>query len=174
MFKGSATLVLSTLLLACSSQDSQQLNVTVAAHDAALREMPRDFYRPGLGDLMHALQLRHAKLWFAGSASNWELAAFELEEIQENLERVTRWHADNKEVPVPASIKAYMRDGAYALDQSIRRRNAAEFTNAFDKLTQGCNGCHVTAKHGFIVIRRPTLDPVGNQMWTPNDATSVR
>ena len=170
MFKRTTTLVLSTLLLACSAQDSQQLSVTVASHDAALREMPRDFYEPGLGDLMHALQLRHAKLWFAGSADNWELAAFELEEIQENLARVTRWHADNKEIPVPASIKAHMHDGAYALDQSVRRRNAAEFNTAFDRLTQGCNGCHVAAKHGFIVIRRPTLDPVGNQSWTATSA----
>jgi hypothetical protein len=31
-------------------------------------------YEPGLGEFMTATQLRHAKLWFAGKNSNWDLA----------------------------------------------------------------------------------------------------
>ena len=166
----SLLLLTSTLLLACSSQD-QQLNTTVAAHDAALREMPRDFYEPGLGDLMNSLQLRHAKLWFAGNAGNWDLAAFELEEIHESLARVSRWHADDATLPMQALIKAHTQPGNYALDQSIRQRNAASFTVAFDRLTQGCNACHRAANHEFIVIQRPAIDVVGNQAWTSGTST---
>jgi hypothetical protein len=33
---------------------------------------------PRLGDIMNAVQSRHMKLWFAGKALNWELAAYEL------------------------------------------------------------------------------------------------
>jgi hypothetical protein len=151
---------------ACSSQtDTQRISATIASHEAVLQELPRDFYKPGLGDQMHAVQLRHAKLWFAGSAENWDLAAFELEEINETLERIARWHADNKEVPMPSSIKAYTQVGRYALDQSIRQRDAPNFPAAFDQLTEGCNECHRAAHHGFIVIQRPTQDPVGNQSW---------
>jgi hypothetical protein len=40
-------------------------------------------YVPGLGEFMSATQVRHAKLWFAGDAKNWELASFELDEITE-------------------------------------------------------------------------------------------
>ena len=158
----------SSLVIACTPHDAQQLDAKVAAHDSMLQDIPRDFYEPGLGDLMHALQLRHAKLWFAGQAENWDLAEFELEEIRENLDRVTRWHADNEDIPLPAAMKAYTKEGVYALDQSIRKRDASTFVLGFDALTQGCNGCHETAKHGFIVIRRPTIDPVGNQTWTPS------
>ena len=167
----SVTIVVACSLLLACARDAPRLDTTVAAHDAALREMPRDFYEPGLGDLMNALQLRHAKLWFAGQADNWDLAAFELEEIQENLARVTRWHADNDSIPMAALIKAHTHPGSYALDQSIRQRDAASFVTAFDRLTQGCNDCHRAANHGFIVIRRPTIDVVGNQSWTPNTST---
>jgi hypothetical protein len=170
----SARLCLVALLVVagCSPQD-RTLQTSVAAHDAVLREMPRDFYRPGLGDQMHALQLRHAKLWFAGRAENWQLAAFELEEIGESLDRVGRWHAENEPIPITAAIKAYMRRGRYAVDQSIRQRNPDAFPKAFDELTYGCNSCHRAAKHEFIVIQRPNSDPVGNQRWQGNDARSA-
>jgi hypothetical protein len=153
----------------CSPQD-QTLQTTVTAHDAVLRELPRDFYRPGLGDQMHALQLRHAKLWFAGRAENWQLAAFELEEIGESLDRIGRWHADNEQIPIAAAIKAHMQRGRYAVDQSIRKRDPAAFPAAFDELTNGCNSCHLAAEHGFIVLQRPNSDPVGNQRWQKDDA----
>jgi hypothetical protein len=35
-----------------------------------------------LSDLMIALQLQHIKLWFAGKFSNWDLANYELRQIQ--------------------------------------------------------------------------------------------
>src|ERR1700737_4195705 len=42
-------------------------------------------YVPRLGDLMSAIQLRHMKLWFAGKALNWELAAYELRQLDTGL-----------------------------------------------------------------------------------------
>ena len=149
----------------CESRNDSQLATSVAAHDAALRELPRDFYRPGLGDLMHSLQLRHAKLWFAGAAHNWALAAFESHELHENFDRVARWHGDNEDIPMAAALKAYMQSSHYTLDQSIAKQDRAAFDTAFDRFTAGCNQCHQAAKHAFIVIRRPMVDPVGNQDW---------
>jgi hypothetical protein len=153
-------------VLACAPRPNTETTATLAAHEAVLQELPRDFYEPGLGDLMHALQLRHAKLWFAAREGNWELAAFELHEIHESLDRVARWHADSDDIPMAPSIKAYMQPGRYALDQSIRQRDSTKFAPAFDRLTQRCNECHQAAKHSFIVIRRPVSDPVGNQSWS--------
>ena len=40
---------------------------------------PNEAYTPGLGDFMGQIQMRHAKLWFAGKAKNWQLAAYELD-----------------------------------------------------------------------------------------------
>jgi hypothetical protein len=42
-------------------------------------------YVPGLGELMSANQMRHAKLWFAGEAGNWPLAAYDLDELKEGF-----------------------------------------------------------------------------------------
>ena len=150
---------------ACSPGIDPEMQRTISAHDAALRDMPQKFYEPGLGDQMHSLQLRHAKLWFAGTHENWDLAAFELHEIGESLDRVARWNGDAEDIAMAPALKAFMQDGRYALDQSIRRQNTTEFAAAFDRLTDGCNGCHRAARHGFIVIRRPVGDPVGNQEW---------
>ena len=166
------SLVLTAVLAGCAPQSDPDVQAKLAAHDAVINELPRGFYEPGLGDLMHALQLRHAKLWFAGTAGNWELAAFELHEIRENLDRIVRWHADNEDAPMGPSIKAYMQTGRYALDRSITQRNSADFTAAFDRFTQGCNECHTAAKHGFIVIQRPTTEPYSNQRWAPEASDS--
>lgn len=154
-------------LVGCARGADDQLRMQVDGHQRALEELPGDFYTPGLGDLMHALQLRHAKLWYAAGAGNWELAAFEAHELHESLDRVARWHADSEEIPMGPSIKAYMQPGRYALVQSIEHRNLAEFTAAFDRFTEGCNDCHRAAKLGFIVIQRPTSEPWSNQRWAP-------
>lgn len=47
-----------------------------------------------LSDLMTRLQLQHAKLWFAGKLSNWDLANYELQQIDGNLETTGKVLAD--------------------------------------------------------------------------------
>ncbi len=46
---------------------------------------------------MSNIQLHHAKLWFAGINRNWELAQFEIHEIQEALEDISNFNADRPE-----------------------------------------------------------------------------
>jgi hypothetical protein len=53
---------------------------------SAAAQPAKEPYRPGLGEFMAATQLRHAKLWFAGKMNNWDLAAYEIDEIKEGLE----------------------------------------------------------------------------------------
>jgi hypothetical protein len=72
-------IVIATIALAVS--------VTFAAAQPA-----NERYEPGLGEFMTATQLRHAKLWFAGRESNWDLAAYEIDEIREGLDEARRLH----------------------------------------------------------------------------------
>ena len=67
-------IVISAVIVACSA-------MLAAAQPA------RAPYEPGLGEFMMATQLRHAKLWFAGKSHNWDLAAYEIDEIKEGLDR---------------------------------------------------------------------------------------
>jgi hypothetical protein len=49
---------------------------------------------------MTATQLRHAKLWFVGEAKNWDLAAYEVDEIEEGLNDAEKQFPTHEGVPV--------------------------------------------------------------------------
>ncbi len=54
-----------------------------------------------------------------------------------------------------------------ALEKVIEAKDHAKFAAAYDKLTGGCNGCHQTLDHAFIVIQRPTTShPYSDQSFT--------
>ena len=42
---------------------------------------------------MTLTQMRHAKLWFAGQAANWSLAAYELDELNEGMQDAATFRA---------------------------------------------------------------------------------
>jgi hypothetical protein len=124
-------------------------------------------YVPGLGEFMSATQVRHAKLWFAGDAKNWELAAFELDEIKEGLEDAAKLHPTHDGIAVAQLIKANLDAPLSALAKAIGEKDRSGFRRAFDALTAGCNACHTAAAHAFIRIERPARPPVSNQDFAP-------
>jgi hypothetical protein len=117
---------------------------------------------------MSLQQMRHLKLWFAGNGSNWELAAYELDELKEGFEDVSQRYPVHENVPLLPMVDAIAHRGIPDLSKAIEARDTAKFVAAFDALTAACNACHRTAKKGFIVIQRPTTLPYTNQSFTPN------
>src|SRR5690349_12166777 len=122
---------------------------------------------PGLGEIMSLQQMRHAKLWMAGSAKNWPLAAYELDELKEGFEDAARYHASDEGVPVAQMIGALTPKPIEALASAIERKDGKAFAASFDSLTAACNACHAGAKHGFIRIRRPRGSEYSNQDFAP-------
>jgi hypothetical protein len=115
---------------------------------------------PGLTEIMILQQLRHTKLWFAGVAGNWPLADYEVDELNDGFDDVNKLlGGDIVEKMVGAPIKA--------LQQAIEGKNRAAFMTAFDSLSAGCNNCHHTLDHAFIVIARPSLLPYSDQVFEP-------
>ncbi|NDU85790.1 MAG: hypothetical protein G3H99_04160 [Ferrovum sp.] len=49
---------------------------------------------------MGATQVRHAKLWFAGTEGNWDLAAYEVGELREGLDDAAQFDAMFKNIPL--------------------------------------------------------------------------
>jgi len=45
-------------------------------------------------------QMRHTKLWLAGEAGNWDLAACEIKELGEGFDDVVKFHTTHEESPV--------------------------------------------------------------------------
>jgi hypothetical protein len=124
-------------------------------------------YEPGLGEFMTATQLRHAKLWFAGTNNNWALAGYEIDEIKEGLEDAARLHSTFDGVPVADMMKTIIDPRIERLEKAVEAKNGGQFVAAFDELTNGCNSCHAAAGKPFIRIQRPSGPPLSNQNFAP-------
>jgi hypothetical protein len=133
----------------------------------AAAQPAKEPYEPGLGEFMAATQLRHAKLWFAGKNHNWDLAAYEIDEIKEGLDDATRLHPTHDGIAVADMIKAILDPRIERLEKAVEAKDDARFASAFDELTTGCNSCHREAGKPFIRIQRPSGPPVGNQNFAP-------
>jgi hypothetical protein len=102
-----------------------------------------------IGDIMAFQQGRHFKLWFAGRAGNWPLADYEIGKLKDGFDDVDKLIGGN------------------TVRKAVGSKDKDSFTRAFDQLTAGCNSCHHTLDHAFIVIQRPAVVPYGNQSFAP-------
>jgi hypothetical protein len=128
----------------------------------AYRPPANGSYAPSLGDIMGATQLRHFKLWYAGKLKNWELASYELGQIEDSFNNAARLYLN---IPIE---KINMIDlPLLALDGAIKAKDEARFSSAFASLTSACNSCHEAAHVGFITIQVPTASPFSNQSFGP-------
>ena len=124
-------------------------------------------YTPGLGDIMGAIQMRHAKLWFAGKSRNWQLAAYEIGEIKEGFESAVRFQPNFKGRPVAQMVEETTLQPINRLEKAVETKNSVMFMTAFDQLTGACNSCHQAAGFEFISIQRPSLSTFTNQGYAP-------
>ena len=128
---------------------------------------PKEPFTPGLGEIMTLQQMRHLKLWYAGQAGNWPLAGYELDELKEGFEDIVKYQPTHDDVPIGAMATAAIEGEVAALNKAIEAKDRKQFAAGFDKLTAACNACHQSAKHAFIVVRRPAGNPYTNQAFAP-------
>jgi len=124
-------------------------------------------YLPGLVEFMITVQSHHLKLWLAGSAQNWDLADYQVDELKELLEEISRRVPTYKEVPVGQMIEAATMPPLGEIEAAIKAHDSAKFAASFDRLTGACNICHEAANRGFIVIQRPLTSSFPNQSFAP-------
>lgn len=131
------------------------LSLLLVLGAGALSCSPR--YVPGLGELMSLNQMRHAKLWYAGSSGNWPLAKYEVDELQEGFDEIVRLYPTYTGSPTPLStlMPQVMTAPMAALRSAVDSDDAEAFPKAFEQLTAACNACHQSASHPFNVIKRP-------------------
>lgn len=122
-------------------------------------------YTPGLGEFMTVIQMRHAKLWFAGKGRNWELAAYELDELKEAFEDVAQYQPEYEGKPIAAMIGPITSGPIAQIEKAIDAHDFNRFAKAYDGLSRACSACHQATEHGFIRIKRPTVPPVTNQRF---------
>jgi len=162
-------LVAAGSVIACAAPLAADKPADSSAEIAALKKeiaaLKKESYHPELGEQMLGIQIRHARLWFAGEAQNWNLTAFEIQELKEAFDAVVE---QNPEHPIflpdklsdilPAMTNAPIK----ALRDAVDHSSKAEFEKAFDSLSAACTGCHHVAGNDFLVIQRPTTPILDN------------
>lgn len=125
---------------------------------------------PRLGEIMNLAQLQHLKLWLAGEAQNWDLAAYELHQLTDSLTQAAMLYPG-----IPISNVTTMRDPLLGISDAIAARNGRRFSSSMRKLTDDCNGCHKSMDRGFVVMAEPTEHrPLGNQIFAPQSRDRSR
>jgi hypothetical protein len=119
-------------------------------------------YAPKLGDIMNAAQTRHIKLWYAAKAGNWELADFELHQLRASLVEAALLYSG-----IPATNVTTLSPPLESVADAIEAKDSRRFAKAYGELTGGCNACHQSMERSFILIRTPTEDPFGDQVFAP-------
>jgi hypothetical protein len=120
-------------------------------------------YLPRLGDIMNAVQTRHIKLWFAGKAMNWELAAYELRQIKAGLQDAALLYPG-----IPVTNVTTMTRPLQAVADAIDAKDSKRFNKSVGELTEGCNACHQSMGRGFIMVQQPTQQPFSDQSFAPH------
>jgi hypothetical protein len=126
-------------------------------------------FNPQMSALMNMLiQPRHAKLGLAGKEENWALAGYALKELKQGFmvaaRAVPRW----KGLPVPDLFDAAVSQPIALLDFAIKAGEPRQFGEAYGRLTAGCNACHATTDHPFVVIKAPdSAAAFPNQDFSP-------
>ena len=156
-------LVITTLIMlaACNPQadKTQQLQIQIDS----LKSRLDNSYQPGFGEFMSSIQLHHAKLWFAGINNNWELADFEIHEIQESLDDIQQFNTDRLEAKTIGMISPAID----SVSNAIKQKNQLLFKSCYTLLTNTCNNCHKATKHEFNVVTIPAIPPISNQSFKP-------
>ncbi len=125
-------------------------------------------FNPMMGALMSMfIQPRHAKLGLAGREANWLLTSYELKELQRSLAQISaaipRW----KGLPVPDLFDAALTEPLAALEAAVKAGDARQFGEAYNQLTTGCNACHATTDHMFVVLKAPEASEFPDQEFKP-------
>ena len=79
----------------------------------------------GLGEVMAAVQRHFAKLHFAGEARNWDLARFEVGELQENLDTAAALRPEERGVGLFGIVDAFKKTQIAGLKDAIEVKDRA-------------------------------------------------
>jgi hypothetical protein len=135
---------------------------SLAAAQSGLDTPSNEQYVPRLGDIMNLVQVRHAKLWFAGQAQNWDLATYELRQLRASLADAVVFYSG-----IPVGNVTTLASPIQSITDAIAAKDGKRFAKAVGELTDGCNACHNSMQRGFVAIRIPTDKPFGNQVFEP-------
>jgi hypothetical protein len=158
-----ATVAAAVLIAAVCAAQAQPV---APAPPPAPAAPPAAAYPMTMGDLMNTLvQPRHAKLGLAGQAHNWPLAGYALVELRQAFAGIAKAIPKFRGYPVAELADAALSQPLNSLQDAVRLQDPQKFAAGYDQLTQGCNACHATLFHSFVVIKAPDASAFPNQKF---------
>jgi len=137
-----AVAALGGVLLLASSTVSTAAPAATRAQQASPTPTPLSLdelsaIQPGLGTVMIEYGHRMSAVWFAGEASNWDLAHYQIIEMRE----IQEVGETTRPARAPA-LKSFESSFLDPLDAAIQANDKAKFEAAYMSAIQGCNSCH--------------------------------
>ena len=148
------------LIYSCNNSENKNL----ASRIDSLEKKINDTYKPGFGEFMSSIQIHHAKLWFAGTNENWELADFEIHEIIETVDAIEKYQPEREE----SKSVPMMKPALDSVSAAIQNKNLVQFKSNYILLTNTCNNCHKAVNFSFNEVKIPDSPPFSNQTFQKN------
>lgn len=152
--------VLIAPLIICQTALSQESPFAQNPYPGAA---PRPELYATLGDIMGLTQIRHDKLWHAGRAENWDLAAYEIQQLRSTLVRSAALYLN---IPIELVVTADVP--LEDMLKAVKARDGKAFATAYNQLTAACNTCHQAGGVGYIRMVVPRTSSFTNQDFNPH------
>lgn len=120
-----------------------------------------------ISSIMTTIQRHFGKLYFAGTAQNWELAEFYTHEVEEAMEELKEHHIVEDGINISQFMKIMGLTPLENLDEAVDKKDLTEFKAAYTAQIAQCNACHAATKHPYIRIKEPERPVFSNQIFTP-------
>jgi hypothetical protein len=120
-----------------------------------------------IGQTMGDMQRFAEKLYFAGEARNWHLAAFYLHEIEETSEEIINANVVDEGVAVSSFMRQMFPPAIARMQEALRTQQPDQFRPAYESMLVSCNACHQSTGHAFVKIIVPTQPTYQNQDFRP-------
>jgi len=104
----------------------------------------------GAGHVMIELGYRYRALYFAAQQKKWEFAEYQVEEMEELMERF-EVISKKRKVAIQSFSKAVFED----LEKSLASKKWETFYASYDAMRKQCMACHVQNEVEFIRLPIP-------------------
>ncbi len=161
MWDRTALAVLSLTLVAASSGCEQAAPAAPPPEDLAAKVKALEDLIPSQSHMMADVGDHFANLWFAGTAENWPLADFYLNETKSHLRWAVRRipiRKDNhgKDVNLGNILEAFENSQLTQLKKTIDGKDKAAFETIYKESLTVCYSCHTAADKPYLRPRVPT------------------
>lgn len=106
------------------------------------------------------------KLYAAGTAQNWELAAFYYEELEETAEQLEKLRITDDGIPVSAMMRLNLIEPLETLEKAIEKKDRDAFIQALGTVVSHCNSCHAAVGKAYIRFSLPQPNHPPRQLFS--------